>query len=96
MDEMDKKAVAIVTHYLKKRIGALPAFNVFIAWKAKVIQNYKYMLGTNIADTEYYELTYDGFRGIWFLDVYNRMGGIKFMDETVRAEIMRKVENDIS
>lgn len=92
MDEMDKKAVAIVTHYLKKRIGAVPAFDVFIAWKSKALQNYKYMLGTNLADNEYYEVTYDGFRQFWYLDVYDKKENIKYMDDTVRAEILKKVE----
>ena len=92
MDEMDKKAVAIVTYYLKKRIGTIPAFDVFIVWKAKVLQNWKYVLCTNLADNELYELTYDGFRHFWYLDVYDKKENVKYMDDTVRAEILRKVE----
>lgn len=96
MDEMDKKAVGIVTYYLKKRIGRLPDFRVFIVWKAKILQNWKYMLASTLADNEYYELTYDGFRQFWYLDVYEKRENIKYMDDTVRAEIMRKVEDELS
>lgn len=92
MDEMDKKAVGIVTYWLKKRIGATPLFSAYIVWKAKVLQNWKYLIGTNLADEEYYEVTYDGFREFWYLDAYKKIENQKYMDKTVEVEIMKKVE----
>lgn len=92
MDEMDKKALTVVKYYLKRRIGSTPEFSLYISWKAKILQGWKYLIGTNLADGEYYELTYDGQRRIWYLDVYDKKENIKYMDDTVRAEIMRKVE----
>lgn len=92
MDEMDKKALAIVKYYLRQRIGALPAFCLFISWKAKILQNWKYVICSNLADNEYYEVTYNGLQHFWYLDVYDKKENVKYMDDTVQAEILRKVE----
>lgn len=34
--------------------------NVYIVWKCKTLQNWKYLLSTNLPDSMYYELTYNG------------------------------------
>lgn len=96
MDEMDKKAIGLVTYWLKKRIGMIPAFSVEILTKMKVFGNIEYYLKTNLADTNLYKVSYDGLRQIWYLVCYNGFESVKYMDDTVRAEIMRKVENDLS
>lgn len=97
MDEMDKKAVAIVRYWIGKNLGpGLPDYKEFIVWKAKILQNWKYLISTDIPDGRYYELTYNGLYHEWYLDVYRKEKNQKFMDDTVRAEIVRKVENDLS
>jgi len=92
MDEKDRSALSIVTYWLRKKIGRTPSFDCFIIWKAKVLQNWKYIIGTNLPDNEMYEVTYDGFRHFWYLSAYKEYERTKYMDDTVRAEILRKVE----
>ena len=45
---------------------------VFVVWSAKVLGNNKVMLGTRLdKDFNYYEVTYDGEKKLFYLDVYN-------------------------
>ena len=91
MDEMDKKALSIVKYWIGKNDGSIPDYQVFIVWKAKILQNWKYMIGTTL-DNRYFEVTYNGLYGDWYLDIYNKTESKKYMDVTVTAEILKKVE----
>lgn len=80
---MDNKAIKIVeryiiTHFDKSK--SLPKFNVYIAWKAKIIQNWKYLLASTLYDGMYYELTYNGDRKEWYLDAYKKVENLRFVD----------------
>jgi hypothetical protein len=72
---MDNEAIIIVENYvqeqLKKR-GMDPEepFETYIVWKCKALQNWKYLIGTDVDDTMYYELTYNGDKKEWYLDAY--------------------------
>lgn len=45
---------------------------VFVVWSAKILGNNKAMLGTHLdKDFNYYEVTYDGEKKLFYLDVYN-------------------------
>ena len=45
---------------------------VFIVWSAKILGNNKAMLGTRLdKDFNYYEVTYDGEKKLFYLDVYS-------------------------
>lgn len=70
---MDDIAVNIVRKYVKELLneeeGKYP-FEVFIVWKCKVLQNWKYIISTDLYDGRLYELTYNGNRNEWYLDVY--------------------------
>lgn len=45
---------------------------VFIVWSAKILGNNKAMLGTHLdKDFNYYEVTYDGEKKLFYLDVYS-------------------------
>ena len=91
MDEMDKKALAVVRWWIGKNLGpGLPDYKEFITWKAKILQNWKYMISTTIPGY-YFEATYNGDYREWYLDVYQKAKNQKFMDVTVDAEIVRKV-----
>ena len=91
MDEMDRKALAVVRWWIGKNLGPeLPDYKEFITWKAKILKNWKYMIGTTI-DDYYFEVTYNGLYREWYLDAYKKAKNQKFMDETVNAEIVRKV-----
>lgn len=79
---MDKKAIQIVSDYvlehldktdldqLEIRKGLL--FNCYIVWKAKALQNWKYLISTTLLDGMYYELTFNGDKQEWYLDAYKK------------------------
>ena len=91
MDEMDKKALSIVRYWIGKNDDFDPNCKIFIVWKAKIMQHWKYMIGTTL-DNRYFEVTYNGLYGDWYLDIYNKTANQKYMDVTVTAEILKKVE----
>ena len=72
---MDKTAVKLVSDYIKENIDEsdkTTEFEVYIVWKCKILQNWKYLLAYNIPDGMYYELTYDGDKNRWYLDAYKK------------------------
>ena len=72
---MDNKAVQIVLDYTKEHLDKsdpTPDFDVFIVWKCKILQNWKYLLSTTLFDGMYYELTYNGDKAEWYLDAYKK------------------------
>lgn len=76
MERMDIRAMNLVREYIgTKEI----TYDVFIVWKCKTIQNWKYIIGTTIPDGSIYELTYNGDMKEWYLDHY-----IKAHKETIK------------
>ena len=76
MLSMDDIAIKIVEDYTKEHFDKSdpepPKFTVFTVWKAKILQNWKYLLSTTLFDGMYYELTYNGDKGEWYLDAYKK------------------------
>lgn len=75
--EMDKKAKSIVRDYIIKHLNKTDdvkedSFEVFTVWKAKTLQNWKWLLSTSLWDGMYYELTYNGDEGEFYLDAYKK------------------------
>lgn len=69
----DREAIALVTNHILSDLipkGPAPDFEVYITWKCKALQNWKYLLSSTLSDGKYYELTYDGDRHLWYLDTY--------------------------
>ena len=77
---MDKKAINIVQAYIIAHLdksdfaGSIPDidFEVYIVWKCKTLQNWKYLISSTICDGMYYELTYNGDAREWYLDAYKK------------------------
>ena len=72
---MDKTAVKLVSDYIKEHLDKsdkTPEFEVYIVWKCKILQNWKYLLSSTLPDGMYYELTYDGDKNRWYLDAYKK------------------------
>lgn len=72
---MDEKALAIVKQYAEEhfdKTDGIPYFEVYIVWKCKALQNWKYLLSTTLLDCMYYELTYNGDEDEWYLDAYKK------------------------
>lgn len=74
---MDFEAIEIVQNYiierwLKPHVGE-SFFETFIVWKCKALQNWKYLISTDLQDGMYYELTYNGDKKEWYLDAYRKV-----------------------
>lgn len=73
---MDNKAIEIVRNYILEHLDKSDApvdFEVYTVWKAKALQNWKYLLSSTLPDTKYYELTYNGDKEEWYLDCYVKL-----------------------
>ena len=72
---MDEIAIEIVKDYVYEHLDKsepVPEVKVFTVWKSKVLQNWKYLISTNLHDGMYYELTYNGDQAEWYLDAYKK------------------------
>lgn len=72
---MDERAIDIVRGYIDEHLEKIDPFSdyhIFIVWKAKVLQNWKYLLSSTLPDGMYYELTYNGDKEEWYLDAYKK------------------------
>lgn len=73
MDYMDAKALRVVREYNYHTLGyENTPFRLLIVWKCKTIQNWKYLITTTLPDNRYYEVTYNGDREEFYLDVYKK------------------------
>ena len=80
---MDDVAIVIVKDYVIEHLDksdATPDFDVYIVWKCKALQNWKYLLSTSLFDGMYYELTYNGDKHEWYLDAYKKFENRKIPD----------------
>ena len=76
---MDDKALQIVRNYIEKHLDKSddkPEFEVYIVWKVKALQNWKYTLSSTLPDGMYYELTYNGDKREWYLDAYKKFDNV--------------------
>ncbi len=91
---MDEKALAIAKYINNDKFGVgINVGDLVIIWKAKILQNYKYVImEMDLINARVFSITYDGNRQIWYIDHYELSGQAKFMDITVEAEIMRNEE----
>ena len=81
---MDNKVLEIVREYIMDHLDKSDPeikFDVYTVWKAKVLQNWKYLASTTLPDGMYYEVTYNGDKGEWYLDAYK-----KFENRCIKAD----------
>ena len=72
---MDTEAILLVEGYIMEHLDKSdpePEFDVFIVWKCKALQNWKYLLSSTLSDGMYYEMTYNGDKKEWYLDAYKK------------------------
>ena len=72
---MDQEAKSIVRNYVINHLDKSdeePDFEVYIVWKCKILQNWKYLISTSLIDGMYYELTFNGDKHEWYLDAYKK------------------------
>ena len=72
---MDKIAMSLVEKYIREHLDVTdkaPDFTVYTVWKAKILQNWKFLISSSLPDGMYYELTYNGDQNEWYLDAYKK------------------------
>lgn len=72
---MDGIALSIVMDYIMDHLDKsddTPDFAVYTVWKCKALQNWKYLISSDLPDGMYYELTYNGDSKEWYLDAYKK------------------------
>nr|DAG66377.1 MAG TPA: hypothetical protein [Caudoviricetes sp.] len=73
--DMDNKVIEIVRSYIVDHLDKsdrMPEFDVFVVWKCRALQNWKYLLSSTLFDGMYYEMTYNGDKKEWYLDAYKK------------------------
>lgn len=72
---MDQEAIILVENYIMEHLDKSdpePEFEVYIVWKCKALQNWKYLISSSLSDGMYYEMTYNGDKNEWYLDAYKK------------------------
>lgn len=72
---MDDDAQKIVRDYIMDHLDKsdeVPKFEVYMVWKCKILQNWKYLISSTLFDGMYYEVTYNGDKDEWYLDAYKK------------------------
>lgn len=73
--DKDKEALGLVERYICAHLDItddVSPWSVYIVWKSKVLQNWKYLISSTLSDGMYYELTFDGDKHVWYLDAYKK------------------------
>lgn len=81
---MDEKALQIVKDYIIRHLDKsdpTPEFDVYTVWKAKALQNWKYLISSTLFDGMYYELTFNGDKSEWYLDAYKKFENVTIPHE---------------
>lgn len=72
---MDHQACELVRMYALGHLDKtddIPQFDVYLVWKCKILQNWKWLISTTLIDGMYYEVTYNGDKKEWYLDAYKK------------------------
>lgn len=72
---MPMKATEIVLNYIIEHLDKsdpVPKIDVFIVWQCKTLQNWKWLLSSNLPDGMYYEVTFNGDKHEFYLDAYKK------------------------
>lgn len=76
---MDTTALNLVEDYIVAHLDKSdvePEFEVFTVWKAKILQNWKYLISSTLPDGMYYEMTYNGDKNEWYMDAYKKFQNV--------------------
>ena len=69
------EACAIVAGYIKEHLDKTDPstyFEVYVVWKCKALQNWKFLISSSLYDGMYYEVTFNGDKEEWYLDAYKK------------------------
>lgn len=88
---MDNYAFTIVQDYIIEHLDktdTVPVFTMYTVWKCKTLQNWKYLISTDLPDGMYYEVTYNGDKEEFYLDAYK-----KFENRCIRKDYFNGERN---
>ena len=74
-DGMEMDALGIVAGYIKEHLDKSDPealFELYVVWKCKTLQNWKFLISSSLHDGMYYEMTYNGDKKEWYLDAYKK------------------------
>ena len=72
---MDNFAFKIVHNYILEHLDKsdkVPEIHMYTVWKCKTLQNWKWLISTDLLDGMYYEVTYNGDKEEFYLDAYKK------------------------
>lgn len=81
---MDNLALCLVEDYIREHLDPTDGdveFEVYVVWKCKALQNWKYLISSSISDGMYYEVTFNGDKNEFYLDAYK-----KFENRCIKME----------
>lgn len=81
---MDITAIKIIAQYIEEHLDKtddLQQYELYIVWKSKILQNWKYLISSSLPDGMYYELTYNGDKHEWYLDAYKKFENRRISEE---------------
>lgn len=73
--DMEMAAIGIVADYIKEHLDKSDGevyFDVYVVWKCKALQNWKFLISSSLNDGMYYEITHNGDKDEWYLDAYKK------------------------
>lgn len=59
--------------------------DVYVVWFAKVLQNFKVLVSTNVPDLRYYEVTFNGDLNKFYLDVYVKEANVEIEGKNTKG-----------
>lgn len=72
---MDERAIKIVDRYILEHLDKsdrIPAIQIFIVWKCKILHHCKWLISSTLPDGMYYKVTYNGIKDEFYLDAYKK------------------------
>ena len=70
--EFESRATSIVRNWYNTHVTMAPT-EIYVVWMVKVLRNNKAMIASNHSDGRYFEVTWDGERECFYLDVYSKV-----------------------
>ena len=70
--EFETRATSIVRNWYNAHVPMAPT-EIYVVWMVKVLRNNKAMISSNHSDGRYFEVTWDGEREKFYLDVYSKV-----------------------
>ena len=76
------KRLVVEAHNLKLEVldKAISPSDVYVVWFAKVLQNWKALVSTDVVSGIYYEVTYDGNKKQSYVDCYHKKYNVAIAD----------------